>query len=523
MRILLCTFGSVLHYACRLFYSLLSDKSDMELLFFNDRWDAGAEKFLNDYMGGGKPDLVAVSLLTYEMGLCGNLSEFIRGRCGRDETKIIFGGPHAFLAPDQCLKAADLVCTGEGEQTLLELVAAFQNSGKWEDVHFEDIVNIAFSRNGETALSSRQDFHNSRDAIDDLPFPAFCEPGIFIYSDSEFRPDDCSSVTSYYCRASRGCPNKCSYCINSTFSRRLVTFRSPRKVIEELRQAKQKFPNLANVCFLDEIFCTRKDWLLEFSELYAEHIALPFECESFPGRHSEETIATLAKIGLQKISVGIQSCSPRILSEVYGRPQKTQDILDDNKMYLAHGVYPTYDFIVDNPFETPEELLETVETASRLRRPTFFRIYSLYFFPHYPITRKAIEEGIINSDFEMDGFYDKITTTHSGDQYSRKDWYAHPWKSLRNGDRKTPLNWLLTLYGSPTMPKVLTNLAFRRYKEGDNTVLLCLSSYYRLIDIARNNRFRDKLKYASRMLRQRGVMWVFTYAAKKMRLFTDRV
>ncbi|GAG28948.1 unnamed protein product, partial [marine sediment metagenome] len=144
MKVLICTFGSTSHYACRLFYSLLHNIAEVELFFFNGNWNEDTKGFVNEYIRSGKPDLIAVSLLTLELSLCKKFVAAVRRLCDSEKTKIIFGGPHTFLAPEDCLDVANFICTGEGEYTLLGLCEQFNRVGRWSRVAFERIPNLTY-------------------------------------------------------------------------------------------------------------------------------------------------------------------------------------------------------------------------------------------------------------------------------------------------------------------------------------------------------------------------------------------
>jgi len=487
MKVLICTFGSTAHYACRIFHALLRDITDTKLFFFNGRWNKDTESFIIDYLSKESPDLIAVSLLTLELGLCRKLVDTIRRFRSPEETKIIFGGPYAFLDAESCFEMADFVCTGEGEYTLYKLCERFIDAKKWKGVVLKDVPNLSYRHNNVTYKSDIQDYYYSRQFIDDLPFPSYGEDGIHIYNGIEWNGDLLLQNDIYTLFASRGCPNGCSYCINAIHKVRKVTLRSPAKIIEELCIIKKKLPNLKRIFFIDEIFCWQREWAMEFMQLYKEKIALPFECESFPGRHSEDVIKILANTGLRKVQIGVQSCSERILNDIFTRPQKIQDVINDNKTYLKYGVLPTYDFIVDNPFETPEDLLKTIEVVHLLKRPNFFRIYSLFFFPFHPLTLRAEREGLYDKkDWSSDinkGIFDKITTDHAGDQHCKRKWYTNPLKAITGGDKKAALNWLLVCYGNMNIPKKMVDIAFDGYKRGKLFWVLMLAYYYKLIGL----------------------------------------
>lgn len=514
MKVLICTFGNPFHYACRIFYSLLSNVAEVKLVFLNSKWNKDTENFITEYIKSDRPDLIAISLLTFELDLCKKLIANVRSHCSKQDTKIIFGGPHAYLAPEACLDAADFVCTGEGEYTLLRLCEEYNEVGRWDRVTLGHIPNLLYRDNGVTKQSDVQDFYYSRPFIDKLPFPAYGEPGIHIYDGIAWQGDIGTQSNFYYAFSSRGCPYRCSYCINAVYKSCKVTYRSPQKVIEELMVIKKKFPNLKRIHFVDEVFCWQRKWVEEFVHFYKEHISLPFECESFPGRHSEEVIRILANVGLKKVHIGVQSCSQRILDEIFVRPQKIQDILHDNKTYIAQGILPTYDFIVDNPFEKSTELLETVNIARQLERPNFFRIYSLFFFPYHPLTLRAERDGLYNSNHSIQSYYNKITTTHSGDQYSEKSWYVRPLKSILNGDEKVALNWLLTCYGDSAIPKRIVDYAFNKYRDGKLYCVVALAYYYRFLD--KVYKIKERLSAYYSIYHQHGFFKLFQYVYRRL-------
>jgi anaerobic magnesium-protoporphyrin IX monomethyl ester cyclase len=56
---------------------------------------------------------------------------------------------------------------------------------------------------------------------------------------------------------------------------------------------------------------------------------------------------------------------------------------------------PSYQFIIDNPYETIEETVETLRLAVSLPRPWDNPIYSLMLFPGTPLYEKASSNGLI--------------------------------------------------------------------------------------------------------------------------------
>jgi anaerobic magnesium-protoporphyrin IX monomethyl ester cyclase len=63
---------------------------------------------------------------------------------------------------------------------------------------------------------------------------------------------------------------------------------------------------------------------------------------------------------------------------------------------------PHYDFILENPYETREDLMDTVRLLIKLPRPYQLRAYALSFFPGTELYKKACADGIFYGDM-----YDK--------------------------------------------------------------------------------------------------------------------
>jgi hypothetical protein len=62
-----------------------------------------------------------------------------------------------------------------------------------------------------------------------------------------------------------------------------------------------------------------------------------------------------------------------------------------------------YDIIMDNPYDSARSLEETIDFLLKLPKPLSFNVYSLQYFPRYPLTQKALADGHINeSETDLD-------------------------------------------------------------------------------------------------------------------------
>jgi radical SAM superfamily enzyme YgiQ (UPF0313 family) len=216
-----------------------------------------------------------------------------------------------------------------------------------------------------------------------------------------------SNNPAYQVLSARGCPFNCTFCgeyplTEYIYGRRYFRKRSIRNLMEELIWAKSTFPFIGEICFCDDTFASRSiSDLQEFTKLYKEKIQLPFYILVSPVNVTKKIFDLLVDAGLTNVGMGIQSGSKRII-ELYDRQHvgnvdqslKAANIINSYKDRL----FPYYDFILENPYETNEDFLDTVRLLVKLPRPHGTRVYALSFFPGTELHRKASADGIFYTD-----------------------------------------------------------------------------------------------------------------------------
>lgn len=325
------------------------------------------------------------------------------------QTPIVWGGVHPTVKPEECLQHADFVMRGEAEEALLELVQAVE-----QDDGYEKVGNLTYKSNGKIKHNL---LHALIQDLDSLPLPDFEESTHYLAYHEQVLPvtEELSykillrgygkDSYGYSTMATRGCPYGCTYCINSTIKGvykgkgKYLRKRSYENVIAELALAKKHLPKLTYIMFSDETFLMGKgiDWIRSFCEHYKENIGLPFSCCLAPEDVSEECVELLVDAGLFDVQMGIQSGCKRTLIEVYNRRDNTENILKAAAVLNKFNdrLVPLYDLILDNPYETDEDLKEAIGFLLKLPRPFDLQLFSLTFYPGASITAKAVADGIV--------------------------------------------------------------------------------------------------------------------------------
>jgi len=163
----------------------------------------------------------------------------------------------------------------------------------------------------------------------------------------------------------------------------------------EITAVKKRNPSIQLLRFWDEIFPWNKAWIEEFAAEYNKQVSLPFEIWGHPKLSANAGIKSLVEVGLSKIVIGIQSGCPKIRKEIYTRNEKQEEIMSCSKM-LSEAKVPmvVYDFILGHPFETEEDLKETLELCRKLAKPFTLQLHGLSFLPGTPIEQIAVDKGV---------------------------------------------------------------------------------------------------------------------------------
>jgi len=308
---------------------------------------------------------------------------------------IIWGGAHPSIAPVECLQYANMVCIGEGEEALLELCNKMD-----EKADYLSIQNIWFKKNRKII---RNELRNLIENLDKYPFSDYEFKTHYIITKKGYEKFDEKLLDhGYIIMTSRGCPFSCSYCYNN-YRRKMYAHkgkylrqRSINNVLDELKLAKENLKSINFISIFDDNFFMRNiNDFKKFSELYINKINIPFFCIANPSYINEEKIKLLKKCGLINIQIGVQTGSENVNKNIYNRPISNDVLLNLAKILYKYDIKVVYDIIFNNPYETKDNLIETIELLLKLPKPFKLHGFNLIFYPGSGITEKAIKDNYI--------------------------------------------------------------------------------------------------------------------------------
>ena len=398
---------------------------------------------------------------------------------------IIWGGVYSTLFPEETLKYGDYVVQGEGELPLIELLNSLEE-GK-DPSHIENVV-----LHNEQKQLIKNSLRPLVQELDKLGYPKIGGDNVyFIHNDEIAYGDPQTKGFTYELTASRGCPFACSYCSSVNLKRtyagkgKYVRFRSVDSVMHELKEAKSSIKNLKVIHFWDEIFSDEEGWIEEFKERYKNEIGIPFKIWGHPLKINERIINNLVEAGLYQIVVGIQSGSSRIRKEIFHRKESQEEIINASRILSKCKVPKViYDFMLQHPFETLEDLKETYKLCLQLEPPFELQLHGLNFLPGTDIIDKAIEANLLSEE-ELN----KIMYSSIQEQY---DMYWGPAAVNQLNENST---WVALTYLTqfPKLRPMVEKLAADVEKGNKENVVVRLQKFMKQVTRFRNLAGKAKL------------------------------
>jgi len=188
--------------------------------------------------------------------------------------------------------------------------------------------------------------------------------------------------------------------------------RSVESCINELKLVK-KDPYVLYINFEDDWFFSHdRVWMKQFSEEYKKHINLPFMVRVFPGVLDREKLFMLRDAGMSLAIMGVQSGSDRVNFEIYNRKVKFESVIKAAEVIAESKVAPYYEMIADNPYESEQDQMDTIDAMSKLKRPYIISLAHLTFFPGTLLTQRALEDEIIDPEAYLTRYMVKIDNTY---------------------------------------------------------------------------------------------------------------
>ena len=357
-------------------------------------------------------DLVGISLFSCYVPQAIALTERIKTM----NIPVLWGGKHPSAMPEDSLQYADMVALGEGELAIQDLATkmeAGQDYFDTEGFHFNTPNGV--KENPVAAMV------NDLDTLPWIDYD-FCPHYVWdqnggdkivplsndLLAESLLTPNSTPEGKTFLVMMTRGCPFGCTYCF--TFKdlykgEEYVRNRSVENFIQELEMLKNKYDFVSHFSICDDEFLAQDMPVIEeFADKYQKRIGMPFSCLASPWHSNVDKLRPLVDAGLQEVQMGVETVSKNG-KMAYKRNIGNKKIMKAVKAVneYRHQLTPSYDFILDNPFEETEDILTNIRFVLEIPKPFHLDLFSLVLFPGTAMFNDVYEDRLERfPDYDLD-------------------------------------------------------------------------------------------------------------------------
>jgi radical SAM superfamily enzyme YgiQ (UPF0313 family) len=268
----------------------------------------------------------------------------------RPHAKIVVGGVHPTLKPEDFKDIADVTVQGEGEHCLYHIVA-----NSWgKTIHCDPMPINEISHPDYTLVD--MDYYTQ-------PNP-YAIRGIYI------RPA--------YVLASRGCPSQCAFCVAPQLARYTTTgrYRSPARIGEEIYLLKKQY-KVDGIYFVDDMLTHNQEFIYELCKQIRVWKVI-WGCSSKINTVNKDMLKEMAKSGCVQIDFGVERGSDQALHDIR-KYQSIKQIKTVFKQCKEVGIRTFANMLINIPGETPKDYEDILDLLDEIKPSvTSINIYQEY-------------------------------------------------------------------------------------------------------------------------------------------------
>lgn len=351
--------------------------------------------------------------------------------------EVVVGGPHATPLGPELLRhypAVDVVCLGESDVTFLELL-----DGRTK-------VAGTVYREGDRIVTAPE-----RKNVPDLDVLA--SPHHWF--------------DTHILMTSRGCPWACTFCGAETSWGRGFRANSIEYVLDAMASVTSRLP-VKMIQIKDDTFTTNKKRVLELCRRMRErNMGFFWSCDTRVDMLSDELLREMRLAGCQRLSLGVESGSQRIL-DLIDKKITVDEIVASTELAKKYGIKVRYYMMLGNRGETQASFEETLRFLERAA-PHEYVFSCLSVYPGTRDFHDAEKAGWLDREVFFTGDFQELKTPFDAspeDVQVMNTWfYAH--HGLQVGHRDGVADYRAILERLGDYHAAHLDLGAALYHEGD--------------------------------------------------------
>lgn len=329
------------------------------------------------------PDIVGITAMSFT--IIDALKTAKIAKENNPEVKIILGGPHVNIFGRETLELgnSDFIILGEGEKIFYQLVENINNEEK-----LKGIPGLIFYDKSHNLINTG--FPQFVENLDELPFPA----RDLIDNKKYFSVLGTSNLVTTMI-TSRGCPYRCLFCDRPQLGKKFRA-RSFKNVVDEMEQCLREY-GIKEFLVYDDTFTVDRQRVIDIcQEIISRGLDITWDIRARVDTVDKETLLLLKKAGCGRIHYGVESGTQKILN-VLRKGITLEQVKNTFELTKKIGIQTLAYFMIGNPSETKEDILETIKFAKKLN-PEYVHITITMPFPGTELYFSALEKKIIQKD-----------------------------------------------------------------------------------------------------------------------------
>ncbi len=377
--------------------------------------DEGVEQFAPPLKD---PDLVGISAITGHAQRAYKIADYFRSR----NVPVVLGGVHPTLMPEEAKQHADSVVTGFAEESWPQLLKDFQEGQMKEFYHQRRDISLANLPNPKRELLEKKGY-----------------------------------VTIHSVQATRGCYNRCDFCVAPVVCQGKMYFRPVKDVVKELEEI-----NGRDILFVDVSPIEDRDYALE---LYSAMIPLKKRWMSpctMRIAKDPELLRVASESGCRGLLLGLESVCEKSLKNMHKNFNSFKDYKDQVKRLHDHGIAINGCFVFGSDEDNKDVFKRTVDFVqeNNIDLPR----YTVYTpFPGTPLYQRLQSEGrILTNNWSLYDAQHVVMKPKNMSPEELQEGHHWAWKQTYSFS-----NIFKRMIGARILPHVVipANIAYHLYAE----------------------------------------------------------
>jgi anaerobic magnesium-protoporphyrin IX monomethyl ester cyclase len=299
---------------------------------------------------------------------------------------VVIGGPHATPLAKEMLAhypAIDTVCLGESEPAFMELVERLEK--------------------GEPTAGIAGTVYRAGDRIETAPDrPAIAD------LDTLASPHD--YFDTHIVMTSRGCPWACTFCGAETTWGRGFRGQSNAYVLDALESALSRLP-VRMIQIKDDTFTTNRKRVIDLCQgIRQRKLNFLWSCDTRVDVLSDSLLREMRLAGCQRLSLGVESGSPKILESI-DKKITVEKIIASADLAKKYGIQVRFYMMLGNRGETAQTFRETLDFLERAK-PHQYLFSCLSIYPGTRDFDDAEKAGWLDREVYFSGDFQEFKTAY---------------------------------------------------------------------------------------------------------------